>query len=599
MATKQDFTLVLGWDKRASSLFFTELNQFLDLAGKVVDFIQEQAEQMRAYDRVIHGHTVSVREADQATRGMVDTVQLHRDAARLEAAGLQLSERQYRALSVAAASYGQRIGVDVTQAHERLTTAVISTEVEGLRPFAIRLRQGMTIEEKQQEIIRRLTESYGDQEVEVENLADAIDQLKNNWGTAWSEMTLALSREIPGIVRMLSSISSALGDVADRLAAIRRTNELARYGSLSAEMTELERWLTAHNVDLGTGELSAATGLPQAAAAGLYSGPGGVAATLTRTREEARRRWRRYRELSQMDPELLRLTDEEAARGVREAQAAARGPATPTPTGGGPTRPWGMSEAEQTRAQVLAQQEEVLREIARRRAEWESDQAEERRQRIIDDTRSEIDLLRKREEARERYEEQMARRREEISRRTTERIRAEMEAQSKAQEEFHSRISNISGAMQGMASMAHQVGEAVSAMAGKHSAASKAMAAIEGAFLVAYNVVKAATEIADAVGAFARQSYGEGALHVIAAALHTSAAVTAAAKLGASLAGAGSTPSVPGSAQRGSGRPEDYGRRGRPEVKRTTVFNFNGAVTSRRAREDIRRLEAEEARRND
>lgn len=64
----------------------------------------------------------------------------------------------------------------------------------------------------------------------------------------------------------------------------------------------------------------------------------------------------------------------------------------------------------------------------------------------------------------------------------------------------------------------------------------------EGAFLIAYNAVMAAVEVAKAIAAFGSQKYVEGAAHVLAAAAYGVAAGMAAAKLGGGSAG--STPSV-------------------------------------------------------
>jgi hypothetical protein len=122
------------------------------------------------------------------------------------------------------------------------------------------------------------------------------------------------------------------------------------------------------------------------------------------------------------------------------------------------------------------------------------------------------------------------------------------------------------------------------------------MAAVEGAFLVAYNIVMAVTDVADAARAFAKQEYVQGALFVVSAAMHAAAAVEAGIRLGTSSAGANKAKAP----AKGS-KPENrhVPRAESPHEQRKTIININGPVTSRQVEDDLRRMEDGNSRRYD
>jgi len=182
MPARADFRLIMGLE--GGSQILMGLNQLLEVSKKVVDFVKKTAAEVQVYRRAVEGHAVSVRDADGATAGLIDTIELHRQAARLEAAGIQVTAGEFRSLAVAATDYARRTGNDVTQSFERLTTSVIGAESRGLRQYGVTLQRTGGLSQRQAAIIGQFTERFHDQTIEIQDTQEAISALENAWGTA-------------------------------------------------------------------------------------------------------------------------------------------------------------------------------------------------------------------------------------------------------------------------------------------------------------------------------------------------------------------------------------------------------------------------------
>lgn len=243
MAGRPDFSITMGLI--GASTIVTGLKSTIDIVTQLIGKIAELAEQADAYGDVVAGHKVSVQAADEATSHLVNTIDLHRQAAAMEAAGLEVTSEQYRAIVVAATRYAQATGGDVTESVGRLTDAVIRGNSRGLRPFGIVMSDTGTIAERQREIVDRLTDSFGSQTAEIGGTQDAIESLQNTWGRAWGEMLLTLEREAGPIRTIINGLRSLLDDFANALETQRRAREhIERMGTQAEQIriqNELER----------------------------------------------------------------------------------------------------------------------------------------------------------------------------------------------------------------------------------------------------------------------------------------------------------------------------------------------------------------------
>jgi hypothetical protein len=152
-----------------------------------------------------------------------------------------------------------------------------------------------------------------------------------------------------------------------------------------------------------------------------------------------------------------------------------------------------------------------------------------------------------------------------------------------------------------MGGVMDEISGIVEAVAGADSAAVERMKVVRGAFLVAEAVVQAVLETARAVASFAEQDYTGGAMHVIAAALYTAAAIKAGVEMGVSSKSGSTSASAGSGASGGVHYPERGSPMGpkRPEPTPTIVNINNGNVTSNRVNEDLQNLQADSSRRHD
>jgi hypothetical protein len=488
---------------------------------------------------------------------------------------------------------------------ERLTQAVISGEAEGLRRYGFTLRGTMSLEQRRTEVLRQITVRTEEQTRKVRDLGEAFTRFENTAGTAFAEVMQTMMDESGPVMAMLEEMTNLLGGLIENLQAARQTNRLASAGSRSARLVQLERELVNRGVDLSSGERS------WTRAESLTGVVRGLAGTREYSRETARMfgEYTRLAREMRRDPEGTTASDAAARRSVEMERAARRGGGGDDDGGGGgggggSRGAWGMTDLQRQLAEADQAIEAALRQVAERRAEWEEEEAERRREWFAENLESELRAFEKHEAERTRLAEMMAEARERIYEREHEIKTGLVEAEEKQDQERRERYQAVSDVMEGMIGVFHEVSTAVEEMAGAHSAATKVVAAIEGAFLVAYNVVKAITDFADAATAIAKQDYLTAALHIIAGAGHVAAAVTAGVRLGASLSGVGEAQGAAGSARSGGSRtpqrPEYHAPADRtPQGERTTVVNFNGPITSRRAHEDLRRMERDDQRRND
>lgn len=239
MAGRPDFSITMGLV--GASTVLTGIRSTIDIMGMLIRKVSELAEAADAYGDVVAGHRVSVESANEATSHLVDTMELHRQAARLEAAGLQVTSQQFRALTVAATQYAQATGGDVTESVERLTTAVIGANSRGLRPYGIQLRENGTLQDRQRALIDQLTRAHGAETVAIEGTQDAIESLRNSWGEAWGEMLLTLEHSAGPIGEFLRLVSRQVNDIAAALRTQREASEHLRRMGNEERIRQLQR----------------------------------------------------------------------------------------------------------------------------------------------------------------------------------------------------------------------------------------------------------------------------------------------------------------------------------------------------------------------
>jgi len=570
------------------------------LSKKVVDFVKKTAEEVQRYRRAVEGHTVSVHDADNATAGLIDTIELHRQAARLEAAGIRVTAGEFRSLAVAATDYARRTGDDVTQSFDRLTTSVIGAESRGLRRYGVTLQRTGDLSQRQAAIIGQFTERFHDQTVEIQDTQEAIFALENAWGTAWSEMVLTLERSGGALQHLLADITEGINDVATALETQRRAQEGLAVSALLDQQGLLQHRRQAAISALEAAGISRAeadryspiqaANIQESARAARQSVSGGTSLGLrvaveggvdmTNAQAQAVANYRLVQE--QLVGIEQQLRDAEQHRDEVRAARSAR-PARPTPaapTGGGRHRPpeglsseygygYGAALMEAIIADARVAADQAQEDLARDREKQEADFADYQ-QRMLDE--AEEAQRARAKAAEESADRQVA---------AAERVREAVEATQAAYERVTSSIQKVGEITQYAGKISDTVSGIVIASSKNQEEAQKKAAKVKGAFVIAESVVGAALETAKAVASFAEQDYLSGAMHIAAAALYAAVAVKAAVELGASSKSGGTTTTArheytaPGST------------RNRGEQPQVININTYGPVTSQRVQDDL------------
>jgi hypothetical protein len=607
-----DFSIRLGLVGHAQVI--QGIESAMRMVGQLARKIAELSKEAQAYRRVVESHTVSVREADQATDSLIDTLELHRGAAVLEAAQMRVSERELRAIAVASVDLAQRTGTDATQAYTQLTRALRTAASEGLAPLGVRMEGVTGTQNRQREAIRQLTERYGEQTRAAQDMGDEIYRLQNTWGTAWSEMLLSLERNAGPMRTIIRELTAELQDVATAFEAQRVAQErMSRMGTVSRQM-EIERELRGMGIDPRTGddisgEQSEYTGVERllrhqyrrARGAVGAIGRGDVGGYVEETARSTLLGLLPGRPAAENE-RIAQLLDQLAALERADVEEIASGEAPvirppaerPQQPEDAPTRRGGgrgsRAESEWAALERQAREAEEWRAAIEREGELATE-ALDREYEVQEKAHAE--LMRVHQE----NEERLAEATEEANRRkvaSIEEYRQRLEKTREDQQETINDLGNIASAMNMLGKTAETVGGIMTAVAGEEGRATEVIKGIKGAFLVAENVVLGATEVAKAVASAASQDYGNAALHGIAAALHFAAAAKAGVELGT---GGGSASAGSGASAAAVSRPEQTGPYSRERnEQRQVVVTFSGPVTTQRTRDDLAAMERESSR---
>jgi hypothetical protein len=577
---------------RTAGAALTGMQAGIAIVLRVVAALEKAGEAAQEYRRVVDGHAVSVAAADQATAGLIDTIELHRQAARLEQAGLRITSDQYRAMSVAATQYARATGTDVTQAHQRLTQAVI-TGGRGMREFGVEVEQTGTIQERQQRVVEELTRRHSDQTIEIETTQEAMYALRNAWGTAWAEMQMTVEQSGGFIMRTLQRITGFLNDVSGAL-------ETQRRSAAGLEVSRLlDQQIAAQREQSALAERLRSRGIdPDALAA-----PGQVPAEqLDRPDPAMMDILEGRRHVSFVAREDLDLMNSYTAATVRLAEAeeairvaegrrdAQRQPAAPADEeqgapdrAGRGRRAAAIDEAAEAERRLLAVLGDVLGAVedqeGARRANLEVSEA------AAEAERAHIGLLQTQQQKRIELAEQEAAARQAAA----DARQAEIEAEREATAARIQMIEQVLQATQQAGQITQGIFGSVQTIIAQTGKSAEEQAKAEGRFLVAYSVVQAIIEGARAIAAFASQRYASGAMHVLSAAAFGVAAAAAGSKLGG---GGGAVAVAP--PPRPAPEPQD---RRTDSGGQTVIHNYSLGRTNAEAGHSIRRLEWEADRR--
>jgi len=512
----------------------------------------------------------------RATGGLISNFDLMRQASRSLRTEL-VDESQLEEWFGTITRLAQDAGRDVPQAIENMANALTGGGLEGFQQL------GINISAVRDEL-REMELSMESEEGRMKALAIAMDRAERQMGNVsnaasnlndvFNAGTIAAGNFVDEVGRIVSespAVVSALDTLLQKMTQFSSTSQLL--GTTLA--TALAGWVQ---------HLAAATSwfLVMAEAVGSIdvmilrflasTTEGEVSAGHARNAAQIERYVAQLRAARQFADDLQRDIARAHAASSEPAPGAAPPPVGEPTEGRRPTHrgPRAREDAASRAAELAREAEERRKQGIAREVEDQNYLIELARERAA----LEFEDIQKIEAERIRVHEAEQARQEEANQLEMERIEAQREKlveldrnERAAEERTASIIQNFASLAGSTQSLFGGITDLMEAM----GAGAEETAKAEGAFLIAYNAVMAIVETAAAIRAFASQQYSEGALHTVAAATYTLAAVTAAARLGGGAATSAPAPS--GSFQRSE--PRNAERTGPGDGGVTIVHNYS------------------------
>lgn len=263
--------------------------------------------------------TGDIENASARINGLATDLELMTAHNKAAQAGLNLSSEAFGDASVAAARYAQAMGIETTEAVDKLMTALGNGEEGALHEFGIEVGGLTTIQERQALAVEQLADQYGDLEADAQSLGGKVgqletamsnfgsetllvigsnEQLAESWESAWRE-TEKLADELglltedgggmsdaqalgAGVAAVFSTLGETIGDVSTAMRSLLQAFEFWQNGNIG--MAQAMLVVASHHIDAATAvEESLARNLEAAtdAVGGLGGGGGGNDETTT------------------------------------------------------------------------------------------------------------------------------------------------------------------------------------------------------------------------------------------------------------------------------------------------------------------------------
>ena len=190
---------------------FSSLESAIDLLGKMVGKIVDVVKEAEKFAQVHSKLTTDITKADEATKGLIDTMALMRNANILSSSGLQVTSDQFAAINKLAVQYAQATGTDATEASNRLTNALAKGSTEAFRDFGIDVRNATSMIELQTKALDGIVDKAKDLDVNVETAGEAVAVFGNHIGTAAGLMWSAANAS-EGLSGAINTLNTGMSD---------------------------------------------------------------------------------------------------------------------------------------------------------------------------------------------------------------------------------------------------------------------------------------------------------------------------------------------------------------------------------------------------
>ncbi|MCP4540153.1 MAG: hypothetical protein GY832_23695 [Chloroflexi bacterium] len=149
------------------------------LGKKVVNTVKD----MEKFSMIFSRLEIDISEADAATKGLVDTMALMRNANKFTAAQMEITGKQFKDVAVLATNMAKKMGTDVTSEMNALTDAITRGSTRALKRYGLDLENTEDLQLAQAEGMEKVSAAAKGMTVEIETLSESMYVFGNNVDT--------------------------------------------------------------------------------------------------------------------------------------------------------------------------------------------------------------------------------------------------------------------------------------------------------------------------------------------------------------------------------------------------------------------------------
>jgi hypothetical protein len=162
----------------------------LQMVGQITSAVLDSVKASQKYAQAYKRLTVDIREADAASKGLVDTYELVVGANKLAAVGLQATSEEMANMTKFAADFAKKTGKDATATFKELTSAITGGRTFALKKYGLTLSESASKAENFAKINEFLAESVKDVDIELETAEEKLFAMANGLDTAAGNATV-------------------------------------------------------------------------------------------------------------------------------------------------------------------------------------------------------------------------------------------------------------------------------------------------------------------------------------------------------------------------------------------------------------------------
>jgi hypothetical protein len=176
--------VILAISSKAGPGGLASLQAGIQMLTQMAKALIDGAKEADRYSTIYKNLTVSINQADVATKGLIDTTELMANANKFAQSNIKVTEEQLADVAKVAVDYAKATGTDATQAMTQFTEAITRNRTTALKQFGIEVKAGKTSLETFTNAIELVSEKAEGITIELENTTEKFFAIGNQIGTA-------------------------------------------------------------------------------------------------------------------------------------------------------------------------------------------------------------------------------------------------------------------------------------------------------------------------------------------------------------------------------------------------------------------------------